>query len=206
MVKCHWGLSPRVRGNRAPCSSGRNIAGSIPARAGEPSASVSSRMVSGVYPRACGGTTTIELPARPGEGLSPRVRGNPRSCPTARRPNGSIPARAGEPFHWHSCLTDDGVYPRACGGTCAPVVSAMQSWGLSPRVRGNLCARSLCHAVMGSIPARAGNRSIFFAEQIGGGSIPARAGEPRSYAAALVCWWVYPRACGGTRTIRAGLL
>ena len=50
--------------------------GSIPACAGEPSASPMSVSTERVYPRVCGGTPLIERIARAAPGLSPRVRGN----------------------------------------------------------------------------------------------------------------------------------
>ena len=52
---------------------------SIPARAGEPDWPDQTSVPGAVYPRACGGTHG-EIPAMfETEGLSPRVRGNPRS-------------------------------------------------------------------------------------------------------------------------------
>ena len=73
--------------------------GSIPAGAGEPASLVCCI----VYPRGCGGT---DVDADRSRGLSPRVRGNPsprrgRRCHPNRRtvrPEGSIPAGAGEPL------------------------------------------------------------------------------------------------------------
>ena len=50
---------------------------------------------------------------------------------------------------------------------------------LSPRVRGNLPARCLSVIIRWSIPARAG--------------------EPYYCASLAPLFWVYPRACGGTR-------
>ena len=50
------GLSPRVRGNRPLAAAERTPAGSIPARAGEPSSPSFSAINCWVYPRACGGT------------------------------------------------------------------------------------------------------------------------------------------------------
>ena len=52
-------------------------------------------------------------------------------------------------------------------------------YGLSPRVRGNQGAVLL--------------------HRLGVGSIPARAGEPTQGCASSRRYWVYPRACGGTR-------
>ena len=50
------GLSPRVRGNLAPTQVLGVFCGSIPARAGEPMLARCTFVLSGVYPRACGGT------------------------------------------------------------------------------------------------------------------------------------------------------
>ena len=51
------GLSPRVRGNLGKDVWQTDETGSIPACAGEPSASRASRWPTAVYPRVCGGTT-----------------------------------------------------------------------------------------------------------------------------------------------------
>ena len=50
------GLSPRVRGNRAPDGLADGLVGSIPARAGEPPRGSATCAQCAVYPRACGGT------------------------------------------------------------------------------------------------------------------------------------------------------
>ena len=50
--------------------------------------------------------------------------------------------------------------------------------GLSPRVRGN-------HPLQGT-------------DELIGGSIPARAGEPTIFGRSTTASGVYPRACGGT--------
>ena len=73
------GLSPRVRGNQGPPAIAPSSERSIPARAGEPSRATGSRMLSRVYPRACGGTGWIPTRYRLPRGLSPRVRGNHRA-------------------------------------------------------------------------------------------------------------------------------
>ena len=51
---------------------------------------------------------------------------------------GSIPACAGEPRVASVTGTLQGVYPRVCGGTLWFALAALNIWGLSPRVRGNL--------------------------------------------------------------------
>ena len=96
---------------------------------------------------------------------------------------GSIPARAGEPFCVWLDLLWDPVYPRACGGTRRPRRKRGQARGLSPRVRGN--------------------RRVSYLRWQATGSIPARAGEPDTRRYECECQWVYPRACGGTTSASA---
>ena len=77
------GLSPRVRGN--PGLPGRRHPSrrSIPACTGEPPRAASRASRSGVYPRVYGGTSAAVVPHGPGNGLSPRVRGNRPYSPVA---------------------------------------------------------------------------------------------------------------------------
>ena len=92
------GLSPRVRGNRRGNVVKGKGARSIPACAGEPLAKVGPKMLTEVYPRVCGGTARSGRQATIGQGLSPRVRGNPYDQPDYWDFIGSIPACAGEPI------------------------------------------------------------------------------------------------------------
>ena len=131
------GLSPRVRGNPPDCRPRRWCRGSIPARAGEPQAGRGVADDSGVYPRACGGTRFRYRRHLLHSGLSPRVRGNPPDPDVVGGQHRSIPARAGEPLHRLQSPAALRVYPRACGGTSAPMIWASSFSGLSPRVRGN---------------------------------------------------------------------
>ncbi len=172
------GLSPRVRGNLIPMPRLRDLFGSIPACAGEPSRRSSRGPRSRVYPRVCGGTATSRDSRRRRSGLSPRVRGNRRSPPEADLAFGSIPACAGEPPRPPTPSSRNGVYPRVCGGTISASSSATRSTGLSPRVRGN----------RGAVVRPGRSR----------GSIPACAGEPGLSQPAALGFWVYPRVCGGT--------
>ena len=91
------GLSPRVRGNLWTLPAEDRSSGSIPACAGEPTASLLRAARLKVYPRVCGGTggTTPTVDTAPG--LSPRVRGNRYWCALVGNQRGSIPACAGEP-------------------------------------------------------------------------------------------------------------
>ena len=172
------GLSPRVRGNLVTTGVADHADGSIPACAGEPSSGRPGPRWRRVYPRVCGGTR-IAAPSHTFEnGLSPRVRGNRTDAVGDERPEGSIPACAGEPrrnqflhsLHW--------VYPRVCGGTVGHPDAHRAGPGLSPRVRGNPRWRNRV-----SIEER---------------SIPACAGEPGSSGAPCSPCRVYPRVCGGT--------
>ena len=126
----------------------------------------------------CGGTSRRKRLPSVGGGLSPRVRGNRKVCPTRRRVQRSIPACAGEPSLRSIALITGAVYPRVCGGTAATNSSAADTPGLSPRVRGNRAA-----SAWGPVAA---------------GSIPACAGEPKSKGTSPSGTRVYPRVCGGT--------
>ena len=75
-VKRARGLSPRVRGNPLSTVVLGAWDGSIPACAGEPTATLSVNNSSTVYPRVCGGTPVRPVAHQALDGLSPRVRGN----------------------------------------------------------------------------------------------------------------------------------
>ena len=172
------GLSPRVRGNLRDRRMGIRRHGSIPACAGEPSATTPTTSRTGVYPRVCGGTRRWSLGDREHMGLSPRVRGNQRPARQAAGRGGSIPACAGEPCPAAAASSSARVYPRVCGGTPGGAPSSEWAPGLSPRVRGN------------PLDPVAG--------RLARGSIPACAGEPPTNSLAMAKPRVYPRVCGGT--------
>ena len=167
-----------MRGNLWQFDARNNARGSIPACAGEPLELVRAALGEWVYPRVCGGTRTgSERPARR-QGLSPRVRGNPIASRSSPSVIGSIPACAGEPGRTGEWQIHVKVYPRVCGGTPWSDDRPASGGGLSPRVRGNQCAR--------------GGRWQC------GWSIPACAGEPTTMTSKLSVSRVYPRVCGGT--------
>ena len=112
-----WGLSPRVRGNRAARRVRATQRGSIPACAGEPSPVRQRTRAKRVYPRVCGGTRRRPTTCCWYGGLSPRVRGNRRSSANVAPTAGSIPACAGEPAPATAGAFPISVYPRVCGGT-----------------------------------------------------------------------------------------
>ena len=174
------GLSPRMRGNRRGRFSGRHHVGSIPAHAGEPIRFIGFEYMAGVYPRACGGTSKRSTLCAILQGLSPRMRGNRTVSVDEPDGTGSIPAHAGEPSSTRRSPRSNRVYPRACGGTEDWWAVQWTLTGLSPRMRGN---RAHGHDGVQA-----------------GGSIPAHAGEPSVVSVPPALIWVYPRACGGTRT------
>ena len=172
------GLSPRVRGNPHSGEAERAVKWSIPACAGEPWRGRRPGTPPRVYPRVCGGTVCLLAHVVSFPGLSPRVRGNRSSAPSAASRGRSIPACAGEPCPPVRAGRAGRVYPRVCGGTQPPSARIGRRQGLSPRVRGN--RRRLAHAAAAQ------------------GSIPACAGEPRRPQRHPGRRRVYPRVCGGT--------
>ena len=111
------GLSPPTRGNLQLQLHGLSYSGSIPAHAGEPSASSSVCRDAGVYPRPRGGTGRAPKRAKPKVGLSPPTRGNPLLAAVVAAEMRSIPAHAGEPYSPHPTAARHRVYPRPRGGT-----------------------------------------------------------------------------------------
>ena len=75
------------------------------------------RVLSGVYPRVCGGALQLRMSSCPPSGLSPRVRGSPATTAGFGPPKRSIPACAGEPLYGAGRAVDAQVYPRVCGGS-----------------------------------------------------------------------------------------
>ena len=131
-----------------------------------------------VYPRVRGGTSLVSHPAAIWWGLSPRARGNLGPPVHFVSVEGSIPACAGEPGKLSTRPLPPRVYPRVRGGTDNAKNVSLYILGLSPRARGNLEANPPIAALVGSIPACAGE------------PCPSWRGYPPS--------GVYPRVRGGT--------
>ena len=150
------GLSPRVRGNplHAP---GRAVqSGPIPACAGQPPAHAPRARAGWAYPRVCGATTVKAVLTEMGEGLSPRVRGNPALPHGQLLRQGPIPACAGQPSTAGTGQTACWAYPRVCGATLMVSAGSASITGLSPRVRGNRRPAPFLQPRIGPIPACAG--------------------------------------------------
>ena len=151
---------------------------SIPALAGQPSASTSASSSVAVYPRAGGATGNVLNINVATLGLSPRWRGNRLSQGCQAYRIRSIPALAGQPLPHKPTPFKMAVYPRAGGATPAAFTAVDVPSGLSPRWRGNL------------FPSHASSWPW--------GSIPALAGQPRRLVMVMFSFRVYPRAGGAT--------
>ncbi len=176
-----FGLSPRVRGKPLRLTLRRPKKRSIPACAGETGMRIPDMRRTRVYPRVCGGNIPCTLFSVMGPGLSPRVRGKRPSRLYALTPCRSIPACAGETLALALAFLLVGVYPRVCGGNIQSCVCMMSFLGLSPRVRGKLAGMHIRTAFQGSIPACAGETGLSALRK-----------TPLT---------VYPRVCGGNRSM-----
>ena len=110
------GLSPRVRGKRAPANVRAMYTRSIPACAGETLPSSLRKRPARVYPRVCGGNPAWPRSRGCNDGLSPRVRGKQGANTPQGLTERSIPACAGETAAKRDGGENGGVYPRVCGG------------------------------------------------------------------------------------------
>ena len=152
--------------------------GPIPARAGQPQGRRGGRGWATAYPRSRGATAQLPVVAALAQGLSPLARGNPMVGQDGIKPDGPIPARAGQPEVVIARPSRDGAYPRSRGATASEAHQLVDYVGLSPLARGNL----LLNAPAG----------------VGSGPIPARAGQPRSRASGCPRTGAYPRSRGAT--------
>ena len=150
------GLSPRVRGKQGDADAFLADGGSIPACAGEASATAFSPAYTSVYPRVCGGSDAERAVCRCGRGLSPRVRGKLNIDGQRQGERRSIPACAGEARPYSCSMNRRSVYPRVCGGSVFQYLFRIAAPGLSPRVRGKRRTAYPAARFRGSIPACAG--------------------------------------------------
>ena len=99
------GRSPLTRGSRSGPRVGDGSSRSIPAHAGEPSASRSSGFLPKVDPRSRGGASALVGAVSSAWGRSPLTRGSQGEPAPPPEPPGSIPAHAGEPLALESRLS-----------------------------------------------------------------------------------------------------
>ena len=98
-------------------------------------------------------TVVISTPSR---GLSPLTRGNLGFSRFTSGVDGPIPAHAGEPHRLGYQPIRKRAYPRSRGGTSMVADASAPLNGLSPLTRGNPVPALHIVAVLGPIPAHAG--------------------------------------------------
>ncbi len=152
--------------------------GTIPAWAGEPFLTRSSKKAGMDHPRVGGGTIRPLNSPRHFRGPSPRGRGNHVAVFAQGFLKGTIPAWAGEPSSCRRKSRTSWDHPRVGGGTGQGSRKINVISGPSPRGRGN---------------RRLG--SSFFLRQ---GTIPAWAGEPLLHRKLFSLAVDHPRVGGGT--------
>ncbi len=150
------GLSPCVRGYRAPRLVEEAAAGSIPVCTGLPRTKLSLVVGRGVYPRVYGATLQDATETVQQAGLSPCVRGYRRKNAILLMGLGSIPVCTGLPPSRLRTKAPLRVYPRVYGATGCPVATLRWPPGLSPCVRGYHFGVGKEVGTVGSIPVCTG--------------------------------------------------
>ena len=157
------GSSPRMRGTRAVEYDDCADLGIIPAYAGNTALAIFLRPSIVDHPRVCGEHRSCARAAASTAGSSPRMRGTPRVRILSSMMVGIIPAYAGNtdaarPRRWPT-----GDHPRVCGEHRPFVAIRLIQTGSSPRMRGTHQVSSRRVAIMGIIPAYAGNTGVWWA-------------------------------------------
>ena len=151
------GSSPRMRGTLySPCPMAR-CTGIIPAYAGNTAICLFSPVSRWDHPRVCGEHHWRKYFYSPYTGSSPRMRGTPASRSLSPRPNGIIPAYAGNTSAPRGAVERIGDHPRVCGEHVPSAAMGMIGSGSSPRMRGTHGRHIQNRKLAGIIPAYAGN-------------------------------------------------
>ena len=174
------GTSPHLRGNHDAQYRSDFIDGDIPAPAGQPVIMPSSGAVKAGHPRTCGATPQGKTSNTWLGGTSPHLRGNRFILDLLLKPDGDIPAPAGQPRAEQGHRPQREGHPRTCGATLLLKSVAVEPTGTSPHLRGN---------PFSVLPRRVGARDI-----------PAPAGQPWISTAGSRTNWGHPRTCGATRS------
>ena len=151
------GSSPRVRGTHHRAEGSVVLVGIIPACAGNTTSTVHIAGATRDHPRVCGEHKTIGGEVNGVTGSSPRVRGTRVRCDFRIRPNGIIPACAGNTGDVERGAFDVRDHPRVCGEHPSRILEDETSLGSSPRVRGTPEVDNVKPMYLGIIPACAGN-------------------------------------------------
>ena len=150
------GPSPRGRGRLVPVPNVAQHVRTIPAWAGETSASTPTKTGTRDHPRVGGGDRLCPLLLRLLAGPSPRGRGRPVRGDSALVWMGTIPAWAGETFSSASRAARFKDHPRVGGGDTETRLRRRWPPGPSPRGRGRRQSLVESQGALRTIPAWAG--------------------------------------------------
>ena len=152
------GSSPRARGTAGDRLLYQPVTGIIPACAGN--SPPCARCCAGTrdHPRVRGEQIISRYMREPSPGSSPRARGTEDDVPEFRITAGIIPACAGNSSPSTARRHPERDHPRVRGEQLASAFNVEYAKGSSPRARGTACQLIEAHAVVGIIPACAGNR------------------------------------------------
>ena len=151
------GSSPRVRGTREMLSELLTVYGIIPACAGNTEVQNCEGQDARDHPRVCGEHVYLWVDGECEEGSSPRVRGTRDNAGRYFLGGGIIPACAGNTTARRLPRRESWDHPRVCGEHELDDWKGNAEGGSSPRVRGTLPAALFMMALLGIIPACAGN-------------------------------------------------
>ena len=157
---CLEGSSPRMRGTLQPALYFRSTQGIIPAYAGntQPVARAYPRLRD--HPRVCGEHCCGRCDLGCWRGSSPRMRGTRTATGYYPRPNGIIPAYAGNTQGTGILPPCNRDHPRVCGEHPSRIFCELSVSGSSPRMRGTLGFHVIVFHNAGIIPAYAGNTQM----------------------------------------------
>ena len=167
------GSSPLARGKLGRLLNGRRLLRIIPACAGETATAAPQALQQSDHPRLRGGNRACVSATRVTCGSSPLARGKPSSQQPPHHHGGIIPACAGETARRgprEPCHPD---HPRLCGGNFRTPDLRGRTIGSSPLARGKPLALERQGALVGIIPACAGETTST------GGCAPCRPDHPR---------------------------
>ena len=176
-VKKRWGSSPLARGTPAAREVWSYEVGLIPARAGNTRAWRPVERSSWAHPRSRGEHDNPKAAAAYRAGSSPLARGTLPADGRAGFSRGLIPARAGNTRTTTRASRHGGAHPCSRGEHSGSNPPILRRTGSSPLARGTLAIVMGIIAIIGLIPARAGNTGRIHRENAGAGAHPRSRGE-----------------------------
>ena len=180
---------PRVCGEHyTPIIAAYNLMGSSPRMRGTLGGAVLVDDLAGIIPAYAGNTST-------GTGVALSRRDHPRVCGEHREPleyvvypAGSSPRMRGTPSMWSWCSSPLMDHPRVCGEHWQQSGLRRHALGSSPRMRGTRFGGLAVLRLHGIIPAYAGNTSLASGPSIEAGDHPRVCGEHRGQLFRISIW------------------